>query len=76
MKSLMGRSLDKDPPMLGPQAAERNEKGWPSERVSDLVFLYSSFFPEIYPPTWQGGQGCFATKTLELWQLLNTIITV
>lgn len=69
-------SLDKDTPMEGPQAAERNETGQPAERVSDLGFHYIGFFPELYPSTWQGGQGCFATKTLELWQLLNTIITL
>lgn len=37
-------SLDKDTPMEGPQAAERNETGQPAERVSDLGFHYIGFF--------------------------------
>lgn len=58
----MGRSLDKDIPMVGPQAAERNEKGQPAERVSDLGFHYIRFFPWTLPFYLAGRAGVFCNK--------------
>jgi len=36
--SLMRRGLDEDPPLLGPQKVERNEKGRPLGKLSNLGF--------------------------------------